>query len=69
MATVVVVCCCVHLVTSTAQWLHDDDNDAQIGLLVIFKNHWLFNNTSILCSKAHGKNVEQLLKKCVLGGV
>jgi hypothetical protein len=41
----------VHLVTSTARWLHDDDDaadnddiDAQTGPRVTFSNLLLFNN-------------------------
>jgi hypothetical protein len=62
MAKFMKVSCCVQLVTSTARWLRDDDgndDNSQIGPIVIFINLWLFNN--ILCSKANSINVDSLL--------
>jgi hypothetical protein len=60
---------CVHLLTSTARWLHDgdvdDDDDAQIGPVVTFGNLLLLNN--MLCIKENSKNLEQLLTECVFG--
>jgi hypothetical protein len=69
MATVMGVSGSVHLVTSTARWLHvdDGDDDAQTGPIIMFKNLLLLDN--ILCGNANSKNVEQLLKKCIMGGV